>query len=110
MAQQSNSVALEIIEGWKGIGVALGVDEKSARRYAAREVDPLPTRQDHRGITYIHKAALQAWVWRHDRSTQDVVELDRLRTMVDGLRTSRQSRGLPASDRTALDRPAKRRV
>jgi hypothetical protein len=110
MAAQSSATGLEVVEGWKGIAAALAVDEKTARRYAAREVDPLPTRVDHRGIVYIHKAALVAWVQRHDRSTQDVTELERLRTLVEHLRTSRRLPELPPSDRTAIDKPAKRRA
>jgi hypothetical protein len=110
MAAQSGAVQPDVIEGWKGIGVALHVDEKTARRYADREVDPLPTRVDHRGIVYIHHAALVAWVQRHDRSTQDVAELDRLRMLVERLRTSRRVPELPPSDRTTLDKPAKRRL
>lgn len=85
MAAQSQG---QIAEGWKEIARALEVDEKTARGYMRRNVDPLPVRKGHRGW-YAIIAALEAWVIRQDRSGQDVLRMRAMQARIAELETAR---------------------
>jgi hypothetical protein len=55
------------VEGWKAIAEAVGVDERTARRYAALRHDPLPVYWRRRGgYVVAHATALRDWVARQD--------------------------------------------
>lgn len=43
-----------ITRKWVGIAADLGVDVKTAKRYAARAERPLPVRRDHFGVYLTH--------------------------------------------------------
>lgn len=79
-----------ILEGWKEIARAIEVDEKTARAYMNRTIDPLPVRRGHLGW-YAHASAIEAWVLRQDRSGQDVVQLRRLQARLAELEEQRPS-------------------
>ncbi len=55
------------IEGWKAIAAAIGVTERTARRYANRRHDPLPVYWRRRGGTVVaHATGLRDWIARQD--------------------------------------------
>jgi hypothetical protein len=87
----------EVFEGWKMIAAALGLSERATIDAAnRRRVDPLPVRKNHRGV-YIARAALVAWLERHDGTYQQAQEIRELRTEVEILRaTPRRSRAKSA--------------
>ena len=72
-------------EGWKAIAVALGCSVHTAQRWARRNEDPLPVRENHNGM-YSIKAALAAWCDRQDKPLQVADELRSLRAEVATLR------------------------
>jgi len=55
----------EEYRGWKEIALALRVSVRTAKELAARELEPLPVRKDHRGV-YAIRSRLQDWVDSED--------------------------------------------
>lgn len=58
-----------ILQGWKDISVALGRNERSARRYAVRRMDPLPVYR-HLGAIVVSASALADWKKRQAKAYQ----------------------------------------
>jgi hypothetical protein len=55
------------VQGWDAIAAAIGVDIRTARRYAIRKVDPLPVYWRRCGSYVVaHATALRDWVARQD--------------------------------------------
>ena len=52
-----------VLTGWKAISEALGRNERSARRYATRRLDPLPAYR-HLGVIVVAQSALLDWKQR----------------------------------------------
>jgi hypothetical protein len=55
------------VEGWESIAKAIGVDERTARRYAKLRKDPLPVYWRRRGgLVVAHATALRDWIARQE--------------------------------------------
>ncbi len=55
------------VEGWKAIAGAIGVNERTARRYAKRREDPLPVYWRRQGGSVVaHATGLRDWVARQE--------------------------------------------
>ena len=55
------------VEGWKAIAEAIGMDERTAQRYARRPKDPLPVYWRRcGGFVVAHATALRDWLERQE--------------------------------------------
>lgn len=71
------------IAGWADIAEAIGVNQKTARRYASRKKDPLPVYwQRCGGYVVAHATALRDWLERQEIPLQlrETVEDEETRT------------------------------
>jgi len=101
--------AHELIEGWESIAWWLGVSERTARRWAAEEVDPLPIDRASNG--YISIPLLRLQEWRDRREVELIRGWDRIAAYLGvSERTARRwhKLGLPVERRGGIwtGRPA----
>jgi hypothetical protein len=55
------------VQGWESIAKAIGVDQRTAQRYARRSKDPLPVYWRRcGGFVVAHATALRDWAARQD--------------------------------------------